>query len=190
MKALKDFFYNTLIGGLFFLVPLFVLVMVAQKIWLFFQNFGSNLAKYLGLDGLMGVASKSIMAALLILILCFSFGLLARWSYAKAMRDWFERRLTSVFPQYEYYKTLVEQKLKLSEAPARAVVLVRRPGGWQPGIVVETFEDGKKVIFFPLSPKTTDGNVLLVAPEDMMDSSLNEKTLNAVLNSQGKGLLG
>jgi hypothetical protein len=91
---------------------------------------------------------------------------------------------------YDYYKTLLEQKLELTEKPARPAVLLRLPGGgWQPGIVVEEYANGETVVFVPLSPKTTDGTVYLVGPEDLRPSSLNEKTLNAVLLKQGKGLV-
>jgi uncharacterized membrane protein len=163
--------------------------MMGKKLWEFFQNLGGNLAKMLGVPFFSGVASTSIAAAVLILLVCFLGGLLAQWSIAGSVRTWFELTLQRFFPLYDYYKTLVEQKLELTAQPVRPAVLLRRPGGWQPGIVVEEYTNGETVVFVPLSPKTTDGVVYLARSEDLRPSSLNEKTLNAVLLKQGKGLV-
>lgn len=188
MKALRTFIADTVLGGVVFLVPLFVMLMMGKKLWEFFQNFGGNMTKMLGVPFLAGVGSTSIMTVGLILLVCFLGGLLAKWSIAGSVRTWFESTLHRL-PLYDYYKTLVEQKLELTEKPARPAVLLRLPGGWQPGIVVEEYANGETVVFVPLSPKTTDGAVYLVRTEDLRPSSLNEKTLNAVLLKQGKGLV-
>jgi uncharacterized membrane protein len=188
MKALRTFIADTVLGGVVFLVPLFVLLMMGKKLWEFFQNLGGNLTKMLGVPFLAGVGSRSIVAAVLILLVCFLGGLLTKWSIAGSVRTWFESTLHRL-PLYDYYKTLVEQKLELTEKPARPAVLLRLLGGWQPGIVVEEYANGETVVFVPLSPKTTDGTVYLVGPKDLRPSSLNEKTLNAVLLKQGKGLV-
>ena len=77
----------------------------------------------------------------------------------------------------------------MTDKPVRPAVLVRRTGGWQPGIQVEEYANGEKVVFIPLSPRTTDGKVYLVSPEDIRPFALNERTLNKVLQRQGKGLV-
>jgi len=188
MKAFKQFVRNTFVGGLFFLIPLFVLITVAKKIWEFFQDLGANLAKTLGFDELVDVASTSIFSAFLVLLVCFLFGLIAKWSLAGRIRYWVEDGLQRVFPHYDYYRSLVERRLNLRSEVPRPTVLVRRPGGWRPGILVEEKPNGEKVVFLPLSPKTTDGEVFLVAPEDLRDSELNENELNSILLKQGQGL--
>ncbi len=190
MKTLGKFVRNTFIGGLFFLIPLFVLITVAKKIWEFFQDLGANLFKALGYEELVDVAGTSILTAVMVLLVCFLFGLIARWSLAGRVRYWVEDGLQRVFPHYDYYRALVEKKLNLQEEEQpRATVLVRRPGGWRPGILVEEKPSGEKVVFFPLSPKTTDGEVFLVAQEDVRDSELNENELNSMLLKQGEGLI-
>lgn len=188
MKSFKKFIRNTFIGGLFFLIPLFVLITVAKKIWEFFQDLGTNLFKALGYDELVDVASSSIFSAVMVLLVCFLFGLIAKWSLAGRVRYWAEDGLQRVFPHYDYYRSLVEKKLNLRSKVPRPTVLVRRPGGWRPGILVEEKPSGEKVVFLPLSPKTTDGEVFLVAPEDVRDSELNENELNSILLKQGEGL--
>ncbi len=189
MKSFKKFIRNTFIGGLFFLIPLFVLITVAKKIWEFFQDLGANLFNALGYDELVDVASTSILSAVMVLLVCFLFGLIAKWSLAGRIRYWVEDGLQRVFPHYDYYRSLVEKKLNLRSEVPRPTVLVRRPGGWRPGILVEEKPSGEKVVFLPLSPKTTDGEVFLVAPEDVRDSELNENELNSILLKQGEGLI-
>jgi hypothetical protein len=153
-----------------------------------FPGLGGNLARMLGFDQLAGVASASILSALVILLVCFLFGLLARWSAAGIVRHWLESSLKRIFPLTTTTRPLLS-KLELTDKPARPAVLLRRPGGWQPGILVEEYANGEKVVFVPLSPKTTDGDVYLAGPEDVRPSTLNENTLNVVLLKQGKGLV-
>lgn len=189
MKKLRTFLRDTAIGGLLFLVPIFVLIEISRRIWDFFVGLEKNLVTALGFEELSGLASTSILTALLVLFTCVGFGMLARWSLAKQARNWIDSRLDRVFPFYDYYRTLVQQKIKPTDEPARPTVLVQRPGGWQPGIVVEEYASGEKVVFVPVSPKTTDGTVLLVKPENVRPSALDEDDLKSVLLDQGKGLL-
>jgi len=189
MKRLRTFLRDTVIGGLLFLVPIFVLIEVARRIWDFFVNLGENLVTSLGFEELSGLASTSILTALLVLLTCVGFGMLARWSIARQARNWIDNKLDQTFPFYDYYRALVQQKIKPTDEPARPTVLVQRPCGWQPGIVVEEYANGEKVVFVPVSPKTTDGTVLLVKPEDIRPSILDEDALKNVLLDQGKGLV-
>ena len=188
MKTLAQYIRNTVLVGLLFLVPLFVLLFVAQKVWTFFHQLGRGLAETLNL-GPAAAAGGLIAAVMLFLLLCFVFGLIAKWSIAAAMRNWFESSLKRVFPLYDYYRTLIEQNLDPADKAVRPAVLLRRPGGWQPGIVVEKYASGEMVVFVPQSPRTTDGEVYLVGPDDVRPSTLNEETLNLVLLRQGKGLI-
>ncbi len=188
MNAMKTFLRDTIIGGLFFLTPFLALLMVGQRIWAVSHDLSGNVAKWLGLGQMLNLAGASVLSAVTILLTCFLFGLLARWSLAGRLRSRFESGLKNVFPPYEYYKAIVEQKLSVTEAPVRPVVLVRRPGGWRPGILVEQCSSGERVVFFPFSPRTTDGEVYLVSPEDIRSSTLDERSLQGTLLKQGKGL--
>lgn len=189
MKTLRRFLEHTIIGGMFFLLPFVVLLMVGQKIWAVFHDLGGNFAEWLGFGHLLNASSESALSAFGIVLTCFLFGLLARWSLASNVRNRFESSLRNALPPYEYHKAIVEQKLALNDKPPRPTVLVRRPGGWQPGILVEEFASGERVVFFPFSPKTTDGEVYLVSPEDVRPSTMDERTLNKILRKQGKGLV-
>ncbi len=188
MKTLAQYIRNTVLVGLLFLVPLFVLLFVAQKVWALFHQAGRALVETLDL-GPAAAAGGLIAAVILILLICFLFGLIAKWSIAAAIRHWFESGLKRIFPLYDYYRTLIEQNLDPANKALRPAVLVRRAGGWQPGIVVETYASGEMVVFVPHSPRTTDGEVYLVGPDDVRSLALNEETLNVVLLRQGKGLI-
>jgi uncharacterized membrane protein len=188
MKTLAQYIRNTILVGLLFLIPLFVLLFVVQKVWMLFHQAGRDLVETLDL-GPAAAAGGLIAAVILILLICFVFGLVAKWSIAAAMRNWFESNLKRVFPLYDYYRTLFEKNLDPADKAARPAVLVRRPGGWQPGIVVEKYASGEMVVFIPQSPRTTDGEIYLVGSDDVRPSALNEETLNAVLLRQGKGLI-
>jgi hypothetical protein len=111
---------------------------------------------------------------------------------ASLFRQQIESTLQRFIPHYDYYRAIVEQRLNLNKAdtPSRPTVLVRQMGGWQPGVLVETHPSGEQVVFLPGSPKTTDGTVLVVGPDDVRFLDKPESVLNEVLLKNGAGLLG
>lgn len=104
----------------------------------------------------------------------------------EASREW---KMRSLSGGTGTHRSLSPERIEDYRDRIEACLENERPGGWQPGIVVEEYASGEKVVFVPLSPKTTDGTVFLVKPEDVRPCSLNEDALKDVLLDQGKGLI-
>src|SRR5262245_43620433 len=134
---MKEYIKETVLGGLFFLIPLFVIFAILAKIWNKFHGIGEKLAKILGLGEIAGRVGGPIITTLLILLVCFLFGLMAKVAFATRVRDRLESYLQSIFPFYDYYRTMFESKLKNHDAPARKAVLITTPIGKKPGILIE-----------------------------------------------------
>lgn len=185
---MKEFIKDTIIGGIFFLIPLFVIIAILKKVWDFFDNFGSNIANFLGIGFLESKVGGSILAGVLVLSICFLFGLLAKWTFAGNLRNRLENYLQRVFPFYDYYRSLIEQKLESENQDPRKSVFVKTAEGLKPGILIDERKNGDKVVFIPFSPKTTDGEVLIVKSENCEFLDYDEEKLNLILLKQGKGL--
>jgi uncharacterized membrane protein len=69
MEKRIDDFKNNVIAGVLFLLPLYVLLIIVQKTFGFFAKFGSGMAKFLGLDTILG----NNMANVFGVVLLFSF---------------------------------------------------------------------------------------------------------------------
>jgi uncharacterized membrane protein len=191
MKAFKTFFANTVIGGIFFLMPLFVIVYVVKKTYTALEGTSEKIVGFIGFQKIAGISVGPFVTVALFVLICFAFGLLARLSFAGRMRDWTENSIKSVYPAYDYYKATLEHEIKSRRegTPAKPAVLVRQPVGWQPGVLIQEYATGEKVVFLPLSPKTTDGTVLVVSAEDIQLLNKTDKELNEALLEHGEGLL-
>lgn len=184
---MKKFLYNTVIGGVFFLIPLFVLLKITIVIVTFFKNLGPNIVKFLGFGQLAGYAASSFTAVVLIVLLCFLFGLLARWSLASKFKFWFENKIVKVFPFYDYYKAIIEQSLKVKEQESREVFLIKNENTWRIGVLMETLPNNKICVFIPFSPKVTDGEVVVVSLETVVSIGYKEKEITTMLLQKGEG---
>lgn len=178
---MRKIIYNTIIGGIFFLIPIFVIITIGAKLLAFFKNLGPNIIKFIGLEQYVGLSGSSLFATLLILMVCFLFGMLAKWSTASIFRNWFESKLIKLIPNYDYYRSRFEQSLEVKKQVPRPVVLVKNNSGWRLGIITSNISDDTVCVFIPFAPKTSDGEVLITHIKNIKPSGIDEKKLNEVL---------
>jgi uncharacterized membrane protein len=188
MKKIIEIIKDTVTGGLFFLVPLFVLIFFVKKIMAKIGGIAKSLAALFGIpkamDGLVG----SIITIIIILLICFISGVLLRVSLLSKLRNKLDAFLEDKIPGYGFYKSTMEQKIKKDDAPSRPVVLLTVDGVSQPGVVIEQFEDGRKVVFVSSHPASTNGNVYVVDTAAVTELPISELEMNKILISRGEGL--
>ena len=188
MKKIIELIKDTVTGGLFFLVPLFVLIFFVKKIMAKIGGIAKSLAALFGIpkamDGLVG----SIITIIIILLICFVSGVLLRISLLSTLRNKLDAFLEKKIPGYGFYKSTMEQKIKKDDAPSRPVVLLTIDGVSQPGVVIEQFADGRKVVFVSSHPASTNGNVYVVDTGALTELPTSEFDMNKILKSRGEGL--
>ena len=85
MKPLFQFLRTTLVGGLFFLVPIIVLVVVLGKALAVARNLVAPLAEHLSVHSVIGLRTPMLLAVAIIVLFCFLAGVLARTALAKKL---------------------------------------------------------------------------------------------------------
>lgn len=80
MKPVVDFVKTTIAGGLLFLVPAVLLVLLVKHAIELVGKVLTPIVKLLPVHNIAGIAVAHLLAALLILIVCFLAGLAARTS--------------------------------------------------------------------------------------------------------------
>ncbi len=103
------------------------------------EGTSEKIVGFIGIQKVSGVSVGPFVTVALFVLICFTFGLLARFSFVGGMRDWTENSIKSVYPAYDYYKATLENEIKSrrEDAPVRQAVLVRQPVGWQPGVLIQ-----------------------------------------------------
>ena len=85
MKSFSQFIKTTILGGLIFLVPLFVVTIVLAKAHEFMAKIAEPFSALIPLDTIGGVAIANILAILAILLCCLIVGMLAKGDTAKRL---------------------------------------------------------------------------------------------------------
>lgn len=159
MKGLKDFVTTTIFGGLVFLVPVVLIMLVLRHALKFADKFAQPIAALF--PERTGVAA--LIAVVLLVLVAFIAGLIGRTSAGRRVTQWFEESILGGLPQYQMAKTMAEGFAHLeSDATQMQPVLVLIDEGWQIAYRIEELENGWVAVFVPQSPTPMSGNVMYV----------------------------
>jgi len=106
MKNAKSvqFFINTVIAGLLFLVPVGFLGFMLFEAFGFMVAIAEPMADWLPIDTIGGVALANLIAVLAIIVACFLAGLVARNALASGLIKNLESRVLMKIPGYTIIK--------------------------------------------------------------------------------------
>ena len=162
MRIFSGFFKSTVVGGLLFMVPLILFLVVLQKGMHIVSKIVVPLAKPFPDHRILGVGMTTILSVLVIVILSFGFGLLARTAAGKRARDWVEYTIMGRMPGYAIVKGVLQGATGLENEKDAQVALIRFDDAWQIGVVVDTPADGHRTVYVPDAPNPSSGSMFIV----------------------------
>jgi uncharacterized membrane protein len=163
LKAFNEFLKTTIFGGLVFLVPVILIILVLRHALEFAGKLAKPIATAMPDVGLGHAALASLIAILILVALAFAAGLVARTDTGKRITKWFEESLLGGLPQYQMAKTVAEGFAQVEgDAATMKPVLVLIDEGWQIAYHLEDLQDGWVSVFVPQSPTPMSGNVMFV----------------------------
>jgi uncharacterized membrane protein len=165
VKAIKEFLKTTIVGGIVFLVPLILLILVLRHAMSFAAKIAGPIAAMLPGHKIAGVAVATIIAALVLLLLSFVAGLFARTHVGRNLARWLEDSLLGNLPQYRMVKTMAEGLAQIEDARNLCPAMVSIEGGWQLGYLLEEVGTGWVAVFLPQAPTPMSGNVMYMPAE-------------------------
>lgn len=186
---MNSFFENvrkTILSGIIFLMPVFAVVFLLQKVWNGMTGYGQQIATFFGVKTFAGVGPASIMKTILLIVIFYGCGLLVRFAMVTRMREWIETNLLVFVPGYLKYRVKMEEKL-LPPVDSRPTVLVRMGHFSKPGLLMGT-SGGKAIVFLPSTPDTDNGEVVVMPEQDIEMLTMTAKELKSSLQMSGSGL--
>ena len=157
-----SFIKTTLIGGLFFLVPIAVLIFALEQIIVAFRYAVDPLAKLIPLESIGGIRMSRIIAVAFLILVCFFIGLFSDTKFANKIIDWLEDNVLAVIPGYSFLKGMGETLAGVSSDKLKDVVVVDIEEVWQIGFLVENLGDGLSAVYIPGAPNPLAGDVVIV----------------------------
>jgi len=182
---------TTLIGGIFFLIPFGVLVLVVNELLDLVLVVTEPIADFLGVDDVFGIAIANIVAWLIILLACFLAGLLARLATISNYSSKIDGFMSEIIPGYRFLKTKLSGLLASEEDIERYLfpVTVRMAGGERYGFRINDNSNGEKqTVFLPGAPNPENGFVMIFASEDVTTVDRLPSEIIKAMMHYGRGL--
>lgn len=162
MNAFLKFAKTTIVGGLLFLAPVAIVLIVVKQALPLAHKVAGPIATRLPEGTVAGIGVTTLLATLILVLVCFVAGLLAGTGPGKRLTAWFENSLLGGLPQYQMVKAMASGLAQLESTDGIRPVLVEVDGGWQLGYLLERLAGDWLAVFVPQAPTPMSGNCLYV----------------------------
>jgi uncharacterized membrane protein len=178
---------TTIIGGILFLVPIAILVAAIGKGLQITGALAKPLAQALPVDMIGGFAVAQVLAIMLLLLICFLAGLLARAALARRLVAALEVNVLAKLPAYALLKTKTQSMLSPDDIEGMSVAVVRFDDAWQIGFEIERIEGGKVALYLPGAPDPWSGGVCVMEEDRVTPLDLPVAVVTHMVRRLGRG---
>ena len=161
MKYAREFVTSTLAGGLLFVVPVYLAVLLLLKgmksVAGLVRPFTALLPEW--------IPAERLLSLLLVLTICFLVGVALRTRPGGATRERLEIVLFGKLPGYGLIRSLTQRMAGDSGDTAWTPALIELEEALVPGFVIEALDDGRFTVFVPSVPTPLAGAVYVLSAD-------------------------
>ncbi len=167
MDKLKGFLKSTVMGGLLVILPLALLVFIANWVFSFVRETISPLTGAVLAKWSLPPVVADVIVILLLVLLCAAIGFIVRTRVGGWIYQSVESRILRRAPGYSVIKETVVQFIGNKKSPFSSVALVQIYGNdtMVSAFVTDSHDDGSHTVFVPTGPNPTSGNIYHVKGE-------------------------
>lgn len=185
--SLMGFLKATIAGGLLFLLPVVLIVIVLGYAMRLAGKVAKPISEFLPVDAVVGVGGVTVLSALVLVFISFFAGFVARTNAGKRIMRWSENSLLGGLPQYQLVKSMAEGLAHVESAESVHPALVSIEGGWQIGYLLEPLENGWVTVFLPQAPTPMSGNVMYLPADRVRPLGITMLQAMAIVKRMGVG---
>ena len=172
MKTIAQFVRTTILGGVFFLAPIVVLIVILAKAFDYAKKGLNAVLVHIPAAADLSAGAATALAVVVVALVCFLAGLVARTMAAQRVIDALESSVLSKIPAYDYLKQESASALGVAEIAELPVVFVPMEGGWQLGVQTEALSGGLVSIFVPGAPDPHSGSVFFFSTDTVRPAGI------------------
>ena len=172
MKTLTQFIRTTLVGGLFFLAPIVVLIVILAKAFDFAKKSLNAVFVHIPAASELSPGTATVLSVTIVALVCLLAGLVAHTVIAQRLVNLLESSLLSKIPGYDYLKQESASALGVAEIAELPVVFVPMEGGWQLDVQTEALSGGLVSIFVPGAPNPHSGSVFFFSRDNVRPAGI------------------
>lgn len=185
MKTIISFVKTTLVGGFFLVIPLVLFALLIDKVLEILRKLVSPLTDLIPVETIAGITVSRIIALLVLLLLCFIAGLLAKTKKASDLKKWIEDKVLSKIPGYTLLKGMTESAVGMESEDLKDVVLVDIEEVWQIGFLMDEIDDELSSVYIPGAPNPMSGDVFFIKKERLKKLDLPELSAMKIYKKLG-----
>lgn len=182
----KNFIEKTIIGGLFFLIPVVVAIAILGKALKIMKSVSVPLSEALGADSVKDLVFVNSVAIFCLIALCFLAGLFSTTILGKRLFKVLDAFLQKLIPGYTYFKNMTSEFDVNQSASSFKPVLIRLDDQSQIAFEVERTETEQVVVFLPGSPDPRSGTVVLIDSDRVTSIDASFLSVSSTLKRFGR----
>ena len=187
---MKKLLITTAVGGVMFLIPLVIVVVVLGKAFDIMKKVSEPLQTMIPIETVAGIGVIEIMAVVLMFVFSIVVGVFAQIKPASRFYDKIDGFLLELIPGYAWTKTVLGNVAGTEDARHFKPVLVRLDDQVQVAFELERTANGDVVVFFPGAPDPKSGAVAYVTPDRVEPVQASFLDINRSLKHMGRGAGG
>jgi uncharacterized membrane protein len=187
MKSILKIIKATFLGGILFLAPLVVLLIILEKGYGIIQKVTLPLVNHLPRVHVLGIALQELAGIIIIIFICFVAGLLSKTVFATRLVQKLEDGILSFVPGYSFMKKMNKNIMGIESKEDLKVVLVPTDAGWQFAFLIEQINENNFTVFIPDAPNPWSGSVCFVEKKDIKEIEITQKQALACIRKLGYG---
>lgn len=160
---MKEFLKTTIIGATSFLLPAALILFILSYALRLVKRLAAPISHSLKLDqlgDLAGIGAATVLSILVLVLISFVAGIVARTAIGGRLSRWSEASLFGRLPHYQLIKSMAEGLAHIESASSLKPALVSIEDGWQIGYLLEQLENDWVAVFLPQAPTPMSGNIM------------------------------
>ncbi len=186
MRGVYRFLKSTIVGGLVVLVPVTVLAAVLAWVIPMFLKVVVPVFEWLPDKSVGGVSLTVVVALLSVVGGCFVVGLVAETALVRRLGTGADK-LALFVPGYALMKHVGADVVGIERKNPVKTVLARFEASWQVGFLMETFVDGRHLVFVPGVPRALIGTLHILEASRVQVLAMSVSSALDILSRLGVG---
>lgn len=187
MKSIALFIRTTLTGGVLFLLPIGLIIILFNKVFGIIFKISEPLSNNLPVI-IFGLKGSVILTLFLLIIICFIGGMLFRSQRIKKNIQKLEESVLDFVPGYSLMKSITADAIGENIDHKMVPILIKDDVIWNLAFLVE---EGPVIstVFIPDAPRHDAGEVKMIPTELIKKLDVSTSVFTRCINNYGKGAM-
>ncbi|MBB6095151.1 putative membrane protein [Povalibacter uvarum] len=187
MNKLLGFVRTTLIGGVLYLVPIVLLMLILGKAFGVAHRIVPAFSGVIDKLQLGHLLTPQVFAVLLVVVFCFAAGLFSRTVLAREIGAFLDAKVLINVPGYGFFRSMGGGSGGIESFAQQPVIVSIEDEAWQIAFVVEKLGDSRIAVFVPGVPEVRSGSLYFLAPDRVRPLNISSAAAFQVLRRMGVG---